>query len=113
MHNRPLMFYEVLIFNGVLLSFGSGTIDKTLLVILAFSLFLSADVNMVSGLQHEQLQNTDNLQSFPELLINHQSRINNQPIRGPDAFAWDYYQQSGGIEQNAFFLFGRASQHRN
>jgi len=83
------------------------------MVILAFSLFLSADVNMVSKLQYEQLQNTDNLQPFLDLLINHQSRINNHPIRGPDAFAWDYYQQTGGIEQNAFFLFGRASQHRN
>ena len=79
----------------------------------AFALFLSADVNMVSGFQYKQLQNTDNLQLFLDFLINHQSRFSNHPIRGPDAFAWDYYQQSGGIRQNAFFLFGRASQHIN
>lgn len=79
----------------------------------AFALFLSADVNMVSRFQYKQLQNTDNLQLFLDHLINHQSRISNHPIRGPDAFAWNYYQQSGGIEQNAFFLFGCASQHRN
>ncbi|MCK4767112.1 MAG: hypothetical protein KAS28_01915 [Desulfobacula sp.] len=82
------------------------------MILTAFGLFISADINMVSKSQYEQLQNTAGLKLFLDLLINHQSQSSNHPIRGPDTFAWDYYQQSGGLEQNAFFLFGRASQHR-
>jgi len=74
---------------------------------------MSADVNMVSKFHYEQLQNTTDLKLFLDLLINYQSQSSNHPIRGPTAFAWDYYQQSGGSEQYAVFLFGRASQHRN
>ena len=84
-----------------------------LMILTAFGLFMSADVNMVSKFSYEQLQNTDDLKLFLEILINHQSQTSNHPIRGPDAFAMDYYQQSGGSEQHAVFLFGRASQHRN
>ena len=73
---------------------------------------ISADISMVSKPQYDQLKNTASLELFLALVINHQSQINNHPIRGPDAFTWDYYQQSGGSEQNAMFLFGRASQHR-
>lgn len=84
-----------------------------LMILTAFGLFMSADVNMVSRFSYEQLQNTDDLKLFLEILINHQSQSSNHPIRGPNAFARDYYQQSGGSEQHAVFLFGRASQHRN
>jgi len=73
---------------------------------------ISANISMVSKPQYDQLKNTASLELFLALVINHQSQINNHPIRGPDAFTWDYYQQSGGSEQNAMFLFGRASQHR-
>lgn len=73
---------------------------------------ISTDIRMVSRSQYEQLKNTASLKLFLDLIINHQSQISNHPIRGPDAFAWDYYQQSGGSKQNAVFLFGRASQHR-
>ena len=84
-----------------------------LMILTAFGLFMSTDVNMVSKFSYEQLQNTDDLKLFLEILINHQSQSSNHPIRGPNAFAMDYYQQSGGSEQHAVFLFGRASQHRN
>ena len=83
------------------------------MILMAFELFTSADINMVSQSHYKQLQNTADLKLFFELLINHQSKNSRHPIRGPDAFAWDYYQQSGGSEQNTVFLFGRASQHRN
>ncbi len=83
------------------------------MILSAFELFMSVDVNMVSKFYYDQLQNTGSLKLFFEILINHHSHSNNHPIRGPDAFARDFYQQSGGFEQNAIFLFGRASQHRN
>lgn len=83
------------------------------MILTAFGLFMSADVNMVSKFSYEQLQNTGDLKLFLEILINHQSQNSNHPVRGPDAFARDYYQQSGGSEQHAVFLFGSASQHRN
>jgi len=83
------------------------------MILTALELFTLADINMVSKSQYDQLKNTYSLELFITLLMNHQSQIRNHPIRGPDAFTWDYYQQSGGSKKNAFFLFGRASQHRN
>jgi len=80
---------------------------------IALAHFISADINMVSKFQYDQLKNTASLELFIALLINHQSQIHNHPIRGPDAFTWDYYQQSGGSKENTVLLFGRASQHRN
>jgi len=82
------------------------------MILTALALFISADISMVSKSQYDQLKNTASLELFLALLINHRSQISNHPIRGPDDFAWDYYQQSGGSKQNAVFLFGRASQHR-
>jgi len=78
----------------------------------AFELFLSADNNIVCKSGYEQLQDTAGLQLFLEILRHHRSNSSNHPIRGPDAFAWDFYEQSGGSEQCAPFLFGLASQHR-
>jgi hypothetical protein len=82
------------------------------MILTAFALFRSADISMVSKSQYDQLKNTDSLEQFLALLIKHQSQISHHPIRGPDAFSWDYYQQSGGSKQNAVYLFGRASQHK-
>ncbi len=84
------------------------------MILTALELFTSANIiNMVSKSHYNQLQNSASLKLFLDLLKNHQSQSSNHPIRGPTAFAWDYHQQSGGSEQRAFFLFGRASQHRN
>jgi len=83
------------------------------MILIAFELLTSANINMVPKFQYELLQNTAGLKLFLDLLVNHQSQINDYPIRGPTAFAWDYYQQSCGSNENAVFLFGRASQHRN
>ena len=82
------------------------------MILAAFELFLSADINMVSNSRYEQLLDTAGIQLFLKTFIHYQCQINNYPIRGPDAFAWDFYQQSGGADQCAPFLFGRASQHR-
>lgn len=72
---------------------------------------LLSDTDLVSKSQCEQLQDSQGLIHFLEIIIPHKSRINNHPIR-PDAFAWDFYQQFGGTDQCAVFLFGLASQHR-
>ncbi len=79
----------------------------------AFKLFLSTDIKVYKP-QYEKItaDETGRL-LFLELLREYKSRNTNNPIRGPDAFAWDFYQQSGGADQLALFLFGRASQHRN
>ena len=82
------------------------------MILTALALFISTDISMVSKSHYEQLKNIADLNFFLDILINHQSQISNHPIRGPDAFTWDYYQQSGGSKQNAVYLFGRASQHR-
>jgi len=85
------------------------------MILVALELFLSsvAGAKIVPQSQHEQLQNTTDLKLFLVILLNHKSYTTSPPIRGPDAFAWDFYQQSGGFDQKAHFLFGRASQHRN
>jgi hypothetical protein len=81
------------------------------LILTAFEFFISTDINIISKSLYEQLQNTVGLELFLNLLVGYQSKSSN-PIRGPCAFACDYYQQSGGSKQNAVYLFGRASQHR-
>jgi len=81
------------------------------MILTAFTLFLSRDINMVSGKQMTSLQDGD-IGLFLNILIHHKTRNVQYPIRGPDGFAWDFYQQSGGSDQCAPFLFGLASQHR-
>ncbi len=81
------------------------------LILIAFELFISTDINIISKSLYEQLQNTVGLELFLDLLVDYQSQ-SSHPIRGPCAFALGYYQQLGGSKQNAVFLFGRASQHR-
>jgi uncharacterized protein YfkK (UPF0435 family) len=88
------------------------------MVLIAFELFTLTDINMVSKSQFRQLHNIAGLHLFLNILINYnlevtrnlysvcKSQVNNPPIRGPDAFAMDYFQHSN------LFLFGKASQHR-
>ena len=79
----------------------------------AFELFLSTDIKVCKPQYEKIIADETGLLLFLELLREYKSGNANNPIRGPDAFAWDFYQQSGGADQLALFLFGRASQHRN
>lgn len=84
------------------------------LVQAAFSLFLSSNINLLHKSQYEEIAtNQTGLLLFLEALKDYKPRNTSASIRGPDAFSWDFYRQSGGAERLAFFLFGRASQHRN
>lgn len=84
------------------------------MILIALELCLSSrGVNMAPQSHHEQLKDTADLKLFLEILLKHKYQRTSPPIRGPDAFALDFYEQSGGFEQNAHFLFGRASQHRS
>lgn len=82
------------------------------MILMAFVRFLSSDPNIAPQINHEQLLEINGFENFIEILLTYQSRNDGTPIRGPDAFALDFYHQSGGVEKNAHFLFGRASQHR-
>jgi hypothetical protein len=79
----------------------------------AFELFLSTDIKVCKPQYEKIIADETGLLLFLELLREYKSGNPNNPIRGPDVFAWDFYQQSGGADQLALFLFGRASQHRN
>ena len=79
----------------------------------AFKLFLSTGIKVYKPQYEKITPDETGILLFLELLREYKSRNTNNPIRGPDAFAWDFYQQSGGVDQLALFLFGRASQHRN
>ena len=66
------------------------------------------DMNMVSKSQYEQLYDITGLHLFLKILVHYDSKTQfSHPIRGPDAFAMDYSQQSN------LFLFGKASQHKD
>ena len=82
------------------------------MILSALAQFISSNMDMTFNSDYEQIQDVSDLKLFIEILLNHQSQNCNPPIRGPDAFAWDFYQQSGGSDQNAVFLFGQASQHK-
>jgi len=83
------------------------------MILIALGCFLSSDTRIASQINHEQLHGGDGFENFIKILLTYQSRNDCTPIRGPDAFALDFYQQSGDVEKNAPFLFGRASQHRD
>jgi len=84
------------------------------LVQAALALFLSTDINILCKSEYEKIAASQTeMLFFLEVLRGYKPSDASNPIRGPDAFSWDFYQQSGGSEQLAFFLFGRASQHRN
>jgi len=75
-------------------------------------LLLWSKIDLASVIQYEQLLDPVKFSCFLETVIHHKTRIGNHTIRGPDAFAFEFYQQSGGTERCAHFLFGLASQHR-
>jgi hypothetical protein len=83
------------------------------LVRAAFSLFLSTDMKILCKTQNVKITaDVPGMMLFLAALKDYKSRDSNNPIRGPDGFAWDFYKQSGGADQLALFLFGRASQHK-
>ena len=82
------------------------------MVLLGARLLLSSDIDLASKIQCGQCSDIKELLPFLDILIHHKTRIKGYFIRGPDAFAWEFYQQSGRTDQCAPFLFGRASQHR-
>ncbi len=81
------------------------------MIMSAVMLFISTDIDLMSKSQYEQLD-SEGLTLFLEIIIQHKSAVSDNPIRGPDAFAWDFYHQCGGTDRCASFLFGQASQHR-
>jgi hypothetical protein len=83
------------------------------MILIALERFQSSGINIVLQFNRDPLYGADALENFIEILLTYQSKNAGPPIRGPDGFALDFYQQSGGVEQNALFLFGRASQHRD
>ena len=90
------------------------------MILMAIERFLSSDPNIEPQIDRDQLCRVNGFKAFIEILLTYQSRNDCTPIRGPDAFALDFYHQSGGfyhqsggVEKNAHFLFGRASQHRD
>lgn len=83
------------------------------MILIALDRFLSSGTNIIPQFYCDRLHGADALENFIEILFAYQSQNACPPIRGPDAFALDFYQQSGGVEKNARFLFGRASQHKN
>lgn len=83
------------------------------MVLFGARLLLSSDIDLVPELQYGQFFDIKELSPFLRIIIHHKTRVNGHLIRGPDAFAWEFYQQSGGTDQCARFLFGRASQHRS
>ena len=82
------------------------------MILIGLGRFLSSGTIIIPQFYRDRLHGTDAVENFIEILLPYQSRNDCTPIRGPDAFALDFYQQSGGVEKNAHFLFGRASQHR-
>jgi len=79
----------------------------------AFELFISSDINISCKLQYEQVATTEaKLLLFLEILMEYKYTNSAKCIRGSDGFTFDFYLQSGGAAQLAFFLFGRASQQR-
>lgn len=82
------------------------------MILSALAQFISSDIDMIPNSHYKQIQGSSDLKLFIEILIKHHSQNCNHPIRGPDAFAWNFYKQSGGSDQNAAFLFGCASQHK-
>lgn len=83
------------------------------MILIGLGRFLSSGTIIIPQFYRGRLHGTDAVENFIEILLTYQSQNARPPIRGPDAFALDFYQQSGGVEKNAHFLFGRASQHRN
>jgi len=80
----------------------------------ALNQFIESGICIVDNNLYRSIlnNNDDSLLCFINILINYQCEYNGQTISGPIAFAWIFYQNSGGVQNNAPFLFGTASQHR-
>lgn len=83
------------------------------MILAGAALLFSSGINPANKIQYEPTQDSQGLHQFLKTIIHHKSKISGHPIRGPDAFAWEFYQQSGESQQCAPFLFGLASQHRH
>lgn len=81
----------------------------------AFNLFIKKNVTMPVNSLCTEVKSTDRecLVVFLSACIKHKSYINNDPIRGPDGFAWDFYFLLSQETSLPPYLFGTASQHRN
>ncbi len=80
----------------------------------AFELFLlNNSINILYNIQYEKITADETgLLLFLQVVREYKPKNTNNSIRGPDAFALDFYRQLGGADQLALFLFGKASQHR-
>lgn len=50
---------------------------------------------------------------FLQACVAYKKHFKNDPIRGPDGFAWDFFHLTSQVTPLAPFLFGTGSQHRN
>ncbi len=82
------------------------------MILAAFRLIKSTDIDLLSNFRNEQIQGDEGLLLFFETIIHYDFTINHHPVRGPDAFAWEFYQKSGGPDKCPVFLFGLASQQK-
>ncbi len=81
-----------------------------------FYLFTTNHVDMPGhySLRIEEIStNREDLLRFLDACIKYQESINNEPIRGPDGFTWDFYCLLNQQMILPPFLFGTASQHKN
>ena len=85
------------------------------LILAAFALYLSSGCKELCKIdQYKHILSYDtNLLLFLVTIKKYTSLNTNNPIRGPAAFAQEFYKQLGGTDKLALFLFGRASQHRS
>jgi hypothetical protein len=84
------------------------------IITLALNTFIKSGITtIIDSEQYQKIYNDKNKPfEFIELLSSFRYEYNGQTIYGPVAFAWIFYQKSGGTKKNAPFLFGKASQHR-
>ncbi len=64
----------------------------------AFELYLFSDINILCEIQSEEIISDKTSLLFLEALSEYKSG-NINAIRGPDSFAWNFYQQSGGTDE--------------
>ena len=91
----------------------STVISWKSMIFAATRLIMSTDTELLSNFQNEQILDDEGLSLFLKTIINYDFMINHHPVRGPDALAWEFYQQSGGPDNCPVFLFGLASQQKN
>ncbi|ETR70494.1 MAG: hypothetical protein OMM_03198 [Candidatus Magnetoglobus multicellularis str. Araruama] len=84
------------------------------IITLALNIFIQSGITtIIDSKQYQNIYNDKNQPfEFIQLLLSFRYEYNGQTLFGPVAFAWIFYQESGGTKKNAPFLFGKASQHR-